>query len=80
MRANNRSKPDGITEDRLGWAMTINFTTGVYYKLEYSKSYLEIYTSDLDRTIYYEVSPSFGKGVAKLMYSLETAERNPYTG
>lgn len=74
------SKPDGITEDGLGWAMTINFTTGVYYKLEYSKSYLEIYTSDLDRTIYYEVSPSFGKGVAKLMYSLETAERNPYTG
>ena len=74
------SKPDGTTEDGLGWAMTINFTTGVYYKLEYSKSYLEIYTSDLDRTIYYEVSPSFGKGVAKLMYSLETAERNPYTG
>ena len=74
------SKPDGITEDGLGWAMTINFTTGVYYKLEYSKSYLEIYTSDLDRTIYYEVSPWFGKGVAKLMYSLETAERNPYTG
>lgn len=74
------SKPDGLTEDGLGWAMTINFTTGVYYKLEYSKSYLEIYTSDLDRTIYYEVSPSFGKGVAKLIYSLETAEKNPYTG
>lgn len=60
--------------------MTVNFTTGVYYNIKYSGKSLEIYTSDLDRTIYYEVSPSFGKGVAKLMYSLETAERNPYTG
>ena len=74
------STTDGFTEDGMRWEMTLKFTTGVSYNLKYCGKSLEVYTSDLDRTIYYEVDTSFGKGVAKLIYSLKTSELNPYMG
>ena len=74
------STTDGFTEDGMRWEMTLKFTTGVSYNLKYCGKSLEVYTSDLDRTIYYEVDTSFGKGVAKLIYSLKTIELNPYMG
>ena len=74
------STTDGLTQSGMRWTMTINFTTGVSYNLKYCGKSLEVYTSDLDRTIYYEVDTSFGKGVAKLVYSLKTSELNPYVG
>ena len=74
------SQTNRFTDDSRKWTMTVNFTTGVYYNIKYSGKSLEIYTSDLKKTLCYEVDPSFGNDVAKLIYSLKTSELNPYTG
>lgn len=47
--------------------VTINFNNGVYYDLQISGNYLQIYTSDLDKTVDYTLDSTAGDKIHTIL-------------